>query len=319
MSIYPTMRPEITLDFANSRKLDPRITFSRSSTATYVEGGVIKYADEHQARFEEEGLLVEEARTNNTLYSTYEASNYEITNVTSTTNQLAPDGTSTAVLLTENTATGNHQIRNKSVQTTTNGTAFTWSVFVKPNGRTKFQFFTGYTQTTVFDVTAGTVSPAGSGTITAYTNGWYRLISTSTAIATGNIYQYLQLKNDSNLNNYAGDGTSGAYVWGWQSENSVPFATSYIPTAGSTVTRAADIAQITNVNFSSWYNQSEGTLAITAKTYDNNYTPLPLAFIHQDGSNSYQFNYQSQTTYLPRVSAGNYVITVDAILRQLSV
>lgn len=38
------------------------------------------------------------------------------------------------------------------------------------------------------------------------------------------------------------------------------FPTSYIPTSGSTVTRAADIAEITGDNFSSWYNQSEGTM-----------------------------------------------------------
>jgi hypothetical protein len=38
-----------------------------------------------------------------------------------------------------------------------------------------------------------------------------------------------------------------------------PFPTSYIPTVASTVTRAADVASITGANFSSWYNQSQGT------------------------------------------------------------
>jgi len=38
------------------------------------------------------------------------------------------------------------------------------------------------------------------------------------------------------------------------------FATSYIPTEGSTVTRAADVASITGSNFSSWYRQDEGTI-----------------------------------------------------------
>ncbi|CAB4152910.1 hypothetical protein UFOVP616_35 [uncultured Caudovirales phage] len=37
------------------------------------------------------------------------------------------------------------------------------------------------------------------------------------------------------------------------------FATSYIPTAGSTVTRAADQCSIVAPNFAPWYNQSEGT------------------------------------------------------------
>ena len=38
------------------------------------------------------------------------------------------------------------------------------------------------------------------------------------------------------------------------------FATSYIPTTTATVTRAADVASITGSNFSSFYNQTEGTV-----------------------------------------------------------
>ena len=38
------------------------------------------------------------------------------------------------------------------------------------------------------------------------------------------------------------------------------FATSVIPTTTATVTRAADVASITGSNFSSWYNQTEGTV-----------------------------------------------------------
>jgi hypothetical protein len=38
------------------------------------------------------------------------------------------------------------------------------------------------------------------------------------------------------------------------------FVTSYIPTAASQVTRQADAASMTGVNFSSWYRQDEGTL-----------------------------------------------------------
>jgi hypothetical protein len=37
------------------------------------------------------------------------------------------------------------------------------------------------------------------------------------------------------------------------------FATSFIPTAGSQVTRSADVATMTGTNFSDWYNATEGT------------------------------------------------------------
>lgn len=39
------------------------------------------------------------------------------------------------------------------------------------------------------------------------------------------------------------------------------FATSFIPTAGSAVTRNADVATMTGANFSDWFNASEGTFA----------------------------------------------------------
>ena len=38
------------------------------------------------------------------------------------------------------------------------------------------------------------------------------------------------------------------------------FASSYIPTVASQVTRSADLAVMTGTNFSSWYNQGEGTM-----------------------------------------------------------
>jgi hypothetical protein len=37
------------------------------------------------------------------------------------------------------------------------------------------------------------------------------------------------------------------------------FATSFIPTAGAAVTRNADVATMTGTNFSSWFNQAQGT------------------------------------------------------------
>jgi hypothetical protein len=44
------------------------------------------------------------------------------------------------------------------------------------------------------------------------------------------------------------------------------FASSFIPTAGVAVTRAADSAVMTSTNFSSWFNASEGTFVALAST-----------------------------------------------------
>ena len=45
------------------------------------------------------------------------------------------------------------------------------------------------------------------------------------------------------------------------------FATSYIPTAGTVLTRAADQASMQGTNFSSWYNQSQGTVYVDSDTF----------------------------------------------------
>lgn len=56
------------------------------------------------------------------------------------------------------------------------------------------------------------------------------------------------------------------------------FPSSYISTSGSTVTRSPDIATIEGTNFSSWYNQSEGTIF-------SNISPLDA-----DSGRGYLFN-----------------------------
>jgi hypothetical protein len=55
-------------------------------------------------------------------------------------------------------------------------------------------------------------------------------------------------------------------VWGAQLEAG-SFATSYIPTVASQVTRAADNASIIGNNFAEWYNQNAGTVYTQASTF----------------------------------------------------
>jgi hypothetical protein len=67
------------------------------------------------------------------------------------------------------------------------------------------------------------------------------------------------------INSASADGSAtrvtGAkvFIWGAQLE-AAAFPTSYIPTVAASVTRNADAASMTGTNFSSWYNQAEGTL-----------------------------------------------------------
>ena len=69
---YPIIRPSLTLDFANSQIFDPRITFTRASTATYFDAqGLMRTEASGVPRIDHDpvtgackGLLIEEARTN---------------------------------------------------------------------------------------------------------------------------------------------------------------------------------------------------------------------------------------------------------------
>lgn len=64
------------------------------------------------------------------------------------------------------------------------------------------------------------------------------------------------------------------------------FATSFIPTGASPVTRSADIANMTGTNFSSWYNQSEGTFVIDYDQIAANSAPIKALAIVSDGTSS---------------------------------
>ena len=62
------------------------------------------------------------------------------------------------------------------------------------------------------------------------------------------------------------------------------FASSYIQTVASQVTRAADAASMTGTNFSSWYNQAEGTVYSEASTFDA--SVIRSAFSASDGTSA---------------------------------
>ena len=269
--------PSLDLRFADNKSLiDAKtnaslVTFTRASSGTYVgSDGLIKSATTNEARFDHNpitgeslGLLMEEARTNLAIYSEQfnDASWTKTSSTIAANTVISPDG-----LTTGDSITSSAGLLGRVEQTIsqTTGTTYTLSTFAKANQYTFCQLritgtVVGAITRAYFDLTTGTITGAANCTasITPAGNGWYRCSITYTTIltaaATVRIYGQVDAADT------VGDGTSGIYLWGAQMEAGA-FPTSYIPTTTATVTRAADVASITGTNFSSWYNQTEGTV-----------------------------------------------------------
>lgn len=267
--------PVLDLNFAATKALDSRVTFTRASSGTFIDSaGVLQTASANVSRFTHDpvtlacqGFLIEGERTNLITHSEQiNNAAWTHTGGSHTANQTtAPSGEVTADLFTENSAAST-QHRLSQVPAVANGSTYTVSVFVKrASGSRHFGLIisTGAAVARIyFDLDTGSVATvvAGSGTITAYRDGWYRCTATGVS---GGLFAttYLQLCNGttSGSETYTGDGTSGLYIWGAQLEAGT-FASSYIATVAASATRAADVAVITGTNFSAWYNQIEGTI-----------------------------------------------------------
>jgi hypothetical protein len=273
-SVFPTVRnggifnaSSLDLQFARTKTLNPRITFTRASSGTYVGAdGLIKTAATNEARFDHNpttgeslGLLVEESRTNLLLRSEeFDNASWAKTQATISANATsAPDGSNNADKLVINSG----QTAGWTAQSLSfvNGNVYSVSCYAKAGEFDEFRFVFGSAAFTsnlvaVFNLNTGVVSSftASSASIQALSNGWYRCTATATATTTASAS--LQFRC-----NATGDGTSGIYLWGAQLEAGA-FPTSYIPTITATVTRSADVASISGTNFSSWYRQDEGTV-----------------------------------------------------------
>ena len=256
----------------------------RSSATAYTpttSSPIVKYqpvlqtAASGEARFdhdpvtgESKGLLIEEARTNLFPYDNPSASAWYKNSSTVTANATtAPDGTTTASKLVENTATAVHY--TSETITVSGDTTYTMSVFAKAGERGYLKLQCGFVSNwvlahdIVFDLSDGSLHHSSSAQSIEGThfgsydmgNGWYRLWISGTTISSATAAGFnlhLATGVDGTVT-YTGNGYSGVYVWGAQFEAG-SFPTSYIPTSGSTVTRSGDLPIMSGSNFTDWFN-----------------------------------------------------------------
>jgi hypothetical protein len=287
----------LTLDFTTG-VLDPRLTFTRGTTATYInsQGYVTTMAaaptnDPTKARFDYDpttlaprGLLVEASATSLT------RSSADLTNATYWTLQTAyaatsntagpsPDGTNNASSFTEPSTSLQRSIYQSYSSAAGTYTGSMWAKLssgstryirlVVSSASGNFGYVTVNISTGAVQQPAAVVGTAtnASATVTAYPAGWYRITLTVTLAASIDFMFAVPMdltSIDTPTGNYGrvaylGNG-SVFLLWGAQLETGSG-ASSYIPTGASQVQRLADSCVMTGTNFSSWFaGATEGVL-----------------------------------------------------------
>jgi len=239
--------PRVALDFDDNKYVldsgptsfnkafmgtSPRLTYSTSSNSTMVNSsGEIVWAPHNLLEYSEDFT------TGWSLRQLLPFGSGSVSNATT-----GPDDNATADLIVPNTASSNeHYIRTVNQAALATGAVGTFSVFVKAAGYTSLSIRLVGTDAAIinYDLTAVTADDAG-GTIEFVGNSWYRCTITGTGTGT-NAWPWIYPNQQAT---YAGDGTSGIYIYGahlYRSDlggmNPVPGAATgfetYVPTNGN--------------------------------------------------------------------------------------
>lgn len=204
------------------------------------------------------GLLVEEARANVLTNSNVPASGGGAVLVK---NAIAPNNAQDAWTMTYSSGVS---YTTPSGASFISGTAYTFSFYFKRGTGTQ-QIWTllygsvfnnnGGNVIAIYDIESETATINLSGAtanVQAVGNGWYRCSCSAIATASSTAGQQIYRQGATDTGKYD-------YVYGFQVETGA-FPTSYIPTSGSSVTRAADIASLAVSEFG--YNQDQGSFVI---------------------------------------------------------
>ena len=253
------------------------ITFTRASGGgRFNAAGVYEWLGNDVPRLDYDpvtlqprGLLVEEQRTNLLTYSSeFDNAAWVKDGATVTPSAaMGPDGTMTASLLQESTASGLHNTARIGISVTV-GATYSATIFAKPASGSRILRLASFGQVANIDLVSMEYNVFGSTafsvSVSRAPNGFVRaaIQGVVSQTSSSNVYISLARSLASASNNYTGDGTSGIYIWGAQLEVGA-FPTSYIPTTSAQVTRAADVASVNTL--SPWYNSAAGNWQVRAQ------------------------------------------------------
>ena len=244
-------------------------SFSRASSATVVnQSGLIETVGSGEPRIDfldnnKGALLLEPQRLNYVAQSETFTGYWGLqgASLIADNNVKNPTGNTFSNIL-NSTSTGTFKSINKSESSAWDSKTLTMSCFAKKKTNDFIYFHNigsvSGSPSVYFNISSGTLGSVGSAWSNAkienYGNGWYRCSAT---ITFGTNTNYLYIANSDGNNNNSSTIGSQTYLWGTQVEEG-SYATSYIPTSGSAVTRVADACSQTPP--SGVIGQTEGVL-----------------------------------------------------------
>lgn len=214
-SNFPAIRPSLNLDFANAKSLDPRITFSRASAATYYDGKTVAKA--------EENLLLRSQEFDQAPWEKL-LTGAALAPVVTANAGTAPDGTVTAdrVVFSLNGGVSSGDI-SQLVQTLTLSGQYVFSVWLRSaDGSSTYN-----------------MQLAGAGAVAdvAVNGSWQRFTVTGTYA--GAYSNQLRLRGAQGIVN---SNTADVLVWGAQLEQRSQ-VTAYTPTTTQPITNYIPVLQ----------------------------------------------------------------------------
>jgi hypothetical protein len=219
-------------------------TFTRASVGTYFDSaGTLQTSSSNAPRFDYDpithaanGILIEESRTNILPYSNNFSTWTKATGTSSTQNVAGPDGVANSAwtAIISNSGPGLYY----DLSTTYLGTTATLSIWLRSSSGTQTVYVHRGNTSTPKLLTVGSSWQRYSATLSNTTNR-----------------DYFELRTNGNGSGTGGLSTATLQIYGAQFEIG-SFPTSYIPTTGATVTRAADTL---NLPIGSWFNYTKGT------------------------------------------------------------
>ncbi|WP_028521958.1 phage head spike fiber domain-containing protein [Runella limosa] len=259
---FPSVRPTLMLDFANSRSVSREITFARNSIATYFDArGIMRTAAPNVPRIDFDpltgeclGLLGEESRTNLLLHSNNLGTRSLKPGLTITENITSPDASSSAIRIDIQEGEDKFiRVSPPTNLTLAEGDKYTFSVFAWAPTQIKISIYL-FIKSPLINISIATFMLTSVPTrysVTLTVNGY----TTQNSI---------DCRIDTEAEGAAEINSGTFFLWGAQLEKGA-FPTSYIPTASTTVTRAADVPSVVGGAFSRFYNANQGTFYVEAR------------------------------------------------------